>query len=66
MIALPFSTWDGKGMLRRFDPEPDNLPYVLNGPIYLNLFEKLPMSLEVDILHNTSMLQDLLQICKIY
>jgi hypothetical protein len=42
------------------------LPYVLNGPIYLNLFEKLPMSVEVDILHNTSMLQDLLQICKVY
>jgi hypothetical protein len=42
------------------------LPYVLNWPIYLFLFEILSMSVEVDILHNTSMLQDLLQICKIY
>jgi len=42
------------------------LPYVLNGPIYLFLFEILSMSVEVDILHNTGMLQDLLQICKIY
>ena len=44
----------------------DFLPYVLNGPIYLFLFEILSMSVEVDILHNTGMLQDLLQICKIY
>ena len=43
-----------------------NLPYVLNGPIYLFLFEILSMSVEVDTLHNTGMLQDLLQICKIY
>jgi hypothetical protein len=41
------------------------LPYVLNGPIYLFLFEIFPMSVEVDIFHNTSMLQDLLQICKV-
>jgi hypothetical protein len=43
----------------------DILPYVLNGLIYLFLFEIFSMNVEVDILHNTSMLQDLLQICKI-
>jgi hypothetical protein len=40
--------------------------YVLNGPIHLFLLGILLMNLEVDILHNISMLQDLLQICKIY
>ncbi len=45
---------------------PDNLPYVLNGPIYLILFEIFTMSVEVDILYNTSVLQDLLQICKVH
>ncbi len=44
----------------------DSLPYVSNRPIYLFILEILTMSVEVDILHNTSMLQDLLQICKIY
>ena len=36
----------------------DFLPYVLNGPIYLFLFEIFSMSEEVDILHNIGMLQD--------
>jgi len=36
----------------------DSLPYVLNGPIYLFLFEIFSMSEEVDILHNIGMLQD--------
>ena len=44
----------------------DNLPYVLNGPIQLFLLKIFMMGVEVDILHNTSMLQDLLQICKVY
>ena len=35
-----------------------NLPYVLNGPIYLFLFEIFMMSVEVDILHNIGVLQD--------
>jgi len=42
------------------------LPYVLNGPIYLFLFEIFSVSVEVDILHNISMIQGLLQICRIY
>ena len=44
----------------------DILPYVLNGPIQLFLLKIFMISVEVDILHNTSMLQDLLQICKVY
>jgi hypothetical protein len=36
----------------------DSLPYVLNGPIQLFLLKIFMMSVEVDILHNTSMLQD--------
>ena len=44
----------------------DNLPYVLNGPIYLFLLGILLMGLEVNILHENNMLQDLLQICKFY
>ena len=44
----------------------DLFTYVLNGPIHLFLLGILLMNLEVDILHNISMLQDLLQICKIY
>jgi hypothetical protein len=44
----------------------DILPYVLNGPIYLFLLSILLMSLEVNILYENNMLQDLLQICKIY
>ena len=43
-----------------------NLPYVLNRPIQLFLLKIFMMSVEVDILHNTSMLQGLLQICKVY
>jgi hypothetical protein len=35
-----------------------NLPYVLNGPIYLFLFEIFSTSAEVDILHNIGVLQD--------
>jgi len=52
----------------KFDggPTKDFLPYVLNGPIYLFLFEIFLMSVEVDIVYNTSMLQGLLQICKVY
>ena len=42
------------------------LPYVLNGPIHLILFEIFTMSVQVDISHNYSMLQGLLQICKVY
>ena len=34
------------------------LPYVLNGPIYLFLFEIFSTSVEVDILHNIGVLQD--------
>ena len=44
----------------------DFLPYVPNGPIQLFLLKIFMMSVEVDILHNTSMLQGLLQICKVY
>ena len=44
----------------------DFLPYVLNGPIYLILFEIFTMYVQVDILHNYSALQGLLQICKVY
>ncbi len=44
----------------------DNLPYVLNGPIYLILFEIFSMSVEADILYNIGMLQDLLQICIVH
>jgi hypothetical protein len=36
----------------------DSLTYVLNGPIQLFLLKIFMMSVEVDILHNTSMLQD--------
>ena len=43
-----------------------NLPYVLNGPIYLILFEILAMSVQIDIFYNYSMLRGLLQICKVY
>ncbi len=41
-----------------------NLPYVLNGPIYLFLLGIWLMNLEVNISYDNSMLQDLLQICK--
>ncbi len=34
----------------------DNLPYVLNGPIYLFLLEIFLMGAEVEIFHNISML----------
>ena len=43
-----------------------NLPYVLNGPIYLFLLGILLMGLEVNILYENNMLQGLLQICKVY
>jgi hypothetical protein len=43
----------------------DCLPYVLNGPIRLILFEILTRSVQVDILYNYNMLEGLLQICKI-
>jgi len=36
----------------------DCLPYVLNGPIQLFLLKIFMMSVEVDILHNTSILQE--------
>ena len=42
------------------------LPYVLNGPIHLILFQIFTISLQADILHNYSVLQGLLQICKVY
>ncbi len=48
------------------NPTDDNLPYVLNGPIHLILFGIFTMNVQIDILHNYSMLQGLLQICKIY
>ena len=41
-----------------------NLPYVLNGPIYLFLLGIQLMNLEVNISYDNSALQDLLQICK--
>jgi len=52
----------------KFDRTPIayHLPYVLNGPIHLFSLEILMMDVEVDILHNISMLHDILQICKIY
>ena len=40
------------------------LPYVLNGPIYLILYEILRFSVQADILYDTSTLEDLLQICR--
>ena len=42
------------------------LPYVLNGSIYLILFEIFTVNVQVGIYHNYSMLQGLLQICKVY
>ena len=57
---------DGSNRNLNPDEMSDSLPYVLNGPIYLILFEIFTRSVQTDILHNYSMLQGLLQICKVY
>jgi hypothetical protein len=49
---------EGGNLAWSLKPEPYTLPYVLNGPIYLFLFEIFSTSAEVDILHNIGVLQD--------